>query len=141
MPRITVPAVTIRTTSDGEGYPQGIATGMGQSPELALLALKQQAQTQAKTTAARRTRPGFHRSSASASPPLSTSEIPPGGRPAGARQVDPSLHDESLEWRFEVVDVHLAPLLMEGGERGWLAYGTLLSEGEQPGAAGYWPKN
>jgi hypothetical protein len=136
MPRITVPAVTIRTTSDGEGYPQGIATAMGQSPELALSALKEQAQTQAEKVATGRSRPGFHRSSASASPPLRASETSSGGRPEAAL----SPHDEPQEWRFEVVDVRLAPALMEGGERGWLAYGTLLSDGEQPGAAGYWPR-
>jgi hypothetical protein len=53
------------------------------------------------------------------------------GRPA--HPDDPSFsHDAQLEWRFEVADVNLAPALMEGGESGWLAYGTLLSEGEQP---------
>jgi hypothetical protein len=47
--------------------------------------------------------------------------------------------DDPQVWRFEVVDVRLAPALMEGGESGWLAYGTLLSEGEQPPlAAGRW---
>jgi hypothetical protein len=116
MPRritITVPEVTIRTTSNSEGHPHGIATGKGPSPELALSALRQAAHDQAEEAAWR----------------YGSRLFPRIARPD---------HD-SGEWRFEVVDVRLVPALMEGGESGWLAYGTLLSEGEQPRVVGHRP--
>jgi hypothetical protein len=132
---ITVPAVTIRTTSNSKGHPQGVVTGMGRSPEQALLALEQEAQTQAEKVAAPH------------SPAAPASRLPSASRVSGRRVMsasgkstgrpahpdNPSFsHDAQLEWRFEVVDVRLVPALMEAGESGWLAYGTLLSEGEQP---------
>ena len=110
---------------------------MGLSPERALSALKQEAQKQAQEVAAGH--------SPSASPPgrtpASSPPSPSGGRSRSAsgrssgHAEDPDFHlprDDPQVWRFEVVDVRLAPALIEGGESGWLAYGTLLSEGEQP---------
>jgi hypothetical protein len=107
--------VTIRTTSDGEGRPLDIVTGMGLNPELALSALKKEARTQVENVAA-----GYR---ASIYHPVTASE-----------DADWRLEDlgKPQEWRFEVVDVRLAPALVEGGESGWLAYGTLLSVRKQP---------
>lgn len=57
MPRVAVSIVTIRTTSDSNWRPdskwpaQGIVTGMGLSPELALKELKQETQTRAEKVA------------------------------------------------------------------------------------------
>jgi hypothetical protein len=121
---------------------------MGLSPELALKALKQEAHTQAANAAAVHSPPVARSGRAPASSRPSPSGMS-GGRPGSAsgmssgrpaRAGDYLLPDDDPQvWRFEVVDVRLAPALMEGGERGWLAYGTLLSEGEQPPlAAGRW---
>jgi hypothetical protein len=120
MPRVTVPAVTIRTTSDSKGHPHGIVTGMSLSPELALIELKQGAQTQAEKAAR----------------PYSTTDPPPRVHPPPTAKVPPMgtrvpTTPLPKEWRFEVVDVRLAPAMIEG-KNGWLAYGTLLSEGEKP---------
>ena len=116
MPPITVPAVTIRTTSDGEGRPHDIVTGMDLTPELALSALKEQARTQVENEAAGRRASIYH--------PVSASEASAGGLLEAL--------DRPQEWRLEVVDVRLAQALMEGGESGWLAYGTLLTVRKQP---------
>jgi hypothetical protein len=138
---ITVPAVTIRTTSDSQGHPQDVVTGMGRSPEQALSALRQEAQTRAEEVAAPHSPAAFRPGSASVSRLPSASGMSSGratsasgmssGRAAPPDDASFS-HDAQLEWRFEVADVHLAPAVMEDGESGWLAYGTLLSEGEQP---------
>jgi len=48
MARITVPALTVRTTSDGAGFSHGIAAGTAIDPPRALAALKHAAQGQAE---------------------------------------------------------------------------------------------
>jgi hypothetical protein len=122
MPRIVVSVVTIRTTSDSPWraepkWPaQGIVTGMGLSPELALKELEQQTQTRAEKVAE----------------PYNTPDSPPiikEFRRQGRLPEDPA--DVPKQWRFEVVDVRLAPAVIEG-KNGWLAYGTLLSEDWRP---------
>ena len=139
MARITVPPVTIRTTSDGPGHPHGVATGLGPSPELALSALKQGAQAQADEAASR-----YERATAPAPRPASAPGAPSAGRPTSAAAVEGvgrgparALPGDSREWRFEVVGVSLMPGVIEGQQSGWLAYGTLISAGDHPGAAGY----
>ena len=131
--------MTIRTTSDGPGHPHGIATGLGPSPGLALSALKQEAQAQAEKAASR-----HERATAPVPRPTSAPEASSAGRRTSAAAVEgvrrgpaPPLPGDS-EWRFEVVDVRLMPGVIEGEQSGWLAYGTLVSAGKHPGAAGYW---
>jgi hypothetical protein len=124
MPPVTVPAVTIRTTSDSNWRALGIVTGMGLSPELALKELKQDSQTQAEKAAEPHSTPDAPARAPYHPPP--TAKVPTKGtRRATTPAVVP------MEWRFEVVDVRLAPAVIEG-KNGWLAYGTLLSEGEKP---------
>jgi hypothetical protein len=52
MARITVPPLTVRTTSDSTGSPHGIIAGTSQDPPHALAALKHAAQTHAEQLAA-----------------------------------------------------------------------------------------
>jgi hypothetical protein len=133
--------VTIRTTSDGPGHPHGIATGLGPSPGLALSALKQEAQAQAERAASR-----HERATAPVPRPTSAPEASSAGRRTSAAAVEGAgrgpalspLPGDSREWRFEVVGVRLMPGVIEGEQSGWLAYGTLVSAGKHPGAAGYW---
>jgi hypothetical protein len=132
--RITIPDVTIRTPSDGDGNPHGIATGIGLSPNLALTALQQAAQIRAEEEAARHEPDDFPPADARASRPPTGAELAAGGHRVAARP----LPEDPLEWRFEVIDVRLVPGVLVGGTAGWVAYGTLISEGDFPGAAGYW---
>ena len=89
---------------------------MGLNPELALMALKEQARTHIERVAAGRRASIYH--------PV----IAPEGSVDGLLEA----LGKPQEWRFEVVDVRLAPALVEGGESGWMAYGTLLSVRKQP---------
>jgi hypothetical protein len=126
MPRVTVHAVTIRTTSDSSGHPHGIVTGLGLRPEWALEELKQDAQTQAKNAAKLHSTRDAPRPSSDSH--VETAEERERGRklyPTRVKAPDPK------QWRFEVVDVRLVPAMIEG-KNGWLAYGTLLSEGKEP---------
>ena len=113
--------MAIRTTSDDAGPPEGIATGMGPSPELALSALQRAAQAAAGEAVA-----------------SAEGQIPRGF----AARVDQDLpHVRHLrERRFEVVDVRLVPAPVHGGESGWLAYGTLVSARRMPGPSAGDPK-
>ena len=97
---------------------------MGPSPELALKELKQDAQTRAENAAE----------------PYSTPDSPPPDsdpRPWTAPELEHGRRRPAVrvnvpkEWRFEVVDIRLAPAVIEG-KNGWLAYGTLLSESKKP---------
>jgi hypothetical protein len=130
MPLITVPAVTIRTTNDTKGHPQGVATGTGLNPDLALAALRQAAQIRAEEEAARYEPPdGLPAAGPPASRSLTGAELAPDDyRTAASPQ----------EWRFEVIDLRLAGGVLDRGAAGWVAYGTLISDGEHPAAAGYW---
>ena len=110
MTSTTDPAVAIRTTSDGAGPPEGIATGMGPSPELALSALQRAAQAAAREAVASaegQASQGF------------------------AGRIILGMPHALRKWQFEVVDVRLVPTAMEGGESGWLAYGTLTGRAVQ----------
>jgi hypothetical protein len=135
MARIALPPVRIRTTSDGDGHPHGVATGMGLSPDLALAALQQAAQIRAKAEAARHEPDELPPADTPHPRPLTSVELAAGGDRVAGRPVP----DEPQEWRWEVVDVRLVPGAVDGGAPGWVAYGTLVSEGEHPGAPGYWP--
>ena len=99
---------------------------MGLSPELALEELKQKAQTQAENVAKPHSTPDAPRP-ASDSRDWTEAELR-----IGRREVTtPAYVPDPKEWRFEVVDVRLVPAMIEG-KNGWLAYGTLLSEGKGP---------
>jgi hypothetical protein len=52
MARITVPPVTIRTTSDGRGRPHLVIAGIAVNPSLALSVLQERAQSAAEDIAA-----------------------------------------------------------------------------------------
>jgi hypothetical protein len=42
------------------------------------------------------------------------------------------------EWRFEVIDLRLQPGPDGDGGTGWVAYGTLISEGAEPWSGAFW---
>jgi hypothetical protein len=48
MPQITVPDVTIRTTSDGAGHAHGLVVGTGELLDVAMQALQAEAQARAR---------------------------------------------------------------------------------------------
>lgn len=99
MTRATGPVVTIRTTTDGGGYPHGVVAGMGTSPFLALEDLKKRAQATAERIVA------------------AEGEATDGADPRSG----------SLD--FEVAGVLLTSGLLEDGYPGWCAYGTLRTLG------------
>jgi hypothetical protein len=107
MARTTVPLVTIRTTSDGGGYPHGVVAGMGTSPFQALADLKKRAQAAAEQIVA-----------ASADAGSVDRELEP-------EEPEDDLPPVSLD--FEVVGVLLGSGLLEDGYPGWCAYGTLTT--------------
>jgi hypothetical protein len=98
MPKIDIPAVTARTTSDGAGRVHGVVTGSGPGPQQALDELRGRAQGEAARMAA-------ELQDAAGSGP-------------GA----------DVQWQFDVVDVRLAAGSLESGQAGWTAYGTLTSK-------------
>jgi hypothetical protein len=135
MPLITVPTVTIRTTNDSKGHPQGIATGTGLNPDLAVAALQQAAQIRAEEEAARYEPPdGLPAAGPPASRSLTGAEL----AAADDRLAASPLPGDPQEWRFEVVDLRLVAGVLDRGAAGWVAYGTLISDGEHPATAGYW---
>jgi hypothetical protein len=99
MARANGPVVTIRTTSDGGGYPHGVVAGMGTSPFLALEDLKKRARAAADQILA------------------AEDEITDGADPRAASR------------DFEVAGVLLTSGLLEDGYPGWCAYGTLREAG------------
>jgi hypothetical protein len=122
MPTITVPPITIRTTSDGAGYAHGLAAGTGPTVDAALAALADEAGRQAEeaaTAAETEAERGPHK----------IAPVPPRGVPVSGEADDTT-------WRFEVVDVRL----VAGREaaEAWCAIGTLRSDSERPGPASYW---
>ena len=119
MPNITIPDITIRTTSDGEGYVHGLVVGTGSSVDAAIIELAAEARRQAEEA-------------------RELAELPAGRTaPDGDEAVEFGYSSsEETPWRFEVVDVHM----VAGSEaaEAWCAIGTLRSEGARPGAASYW---
>lgn len=114
-----------RTTRDGGGYPHGVATGMGPSPEDALEALKQAAHRQANEIAAPHRVPP---------PTRDLSFLSASARRRAERRTaatEAVLPERPQIWLFEVVDVRLVSGQM-GERRGWVAYGTLLSKTGSP---------
>ena len=53
MPQITIPDVTIRTTSDGAGHSHGLVVGTGELLDAAMQALQAEAQARAEEAAVR----------------------------------------------------------------------------------------
>jgi hypothetical protein len=93
----------IRTTGDGAGRAFGIVTGMAATPDEALAELRRNAEAQAESL--------DHRT--------------PGEQRADRlRELDDPFESVPA-WQFEVVDVRLTVVVMDGGGNGWLAYGTL----------------
>jgi hypothetical protein len=136
-PRWVARVVRIRTTHDVGGPTYGVATGMGATPQLALDELQREARTLAQKAAQEAvsrgeqpptlyippgssptTRPAWQSPPPVSAPTARPAWEPPTTRPAW----------ETLDYRFEVVDVRLTPALMEDGGSGWLAYGTLAHE-------------
>lgn len=109
MPKILIPDITIRTTSDGVGHPHGITFGAGGTYNDAMIGLNQDAARMARETAE----------------PFEAAKGEHAGRPDAV-------------WRFEVVDVRLQPGPDDNGEPSWVAYGTLVSEGADPWASSFW---
>jgi hypothetical protein len=94
----TANVVRIRTTHDGCGPVEGIITGTGRTPELALAAVQRAAEklAQEKSEEFARSIVGIMRNMSGQAQDL-----------------------------FEVVDVRITAGAMEGEGSGWLAYGTL----------------
>jgi len=123
MTDVTIPDITLRTTSDGQAFAHGLAIGTGASVDQAVNALADEAQRQAQEI--ERERLEARRASRT------------GGRglPVPAAQ-----HDGAKPERwYEVADVRLAcdPADAARTER-WVAYGTLRSTRQRPGGGGYW---
>jgi hypothetical protein len=108
MPNITVPDVTIRTTSDGPGHPHGLIFGPGPTLDGAVMELRQDAGLRAREIAEQ----------------FSASTDEHADRPDAV-------------WRFEVIDVRFQPGPDDEGGPGWVAYGTLVSDGANPWASGF----
>jgi hypothetical protein len=133
--------VGIRTTSGGPGSAWGVVAGMGATPGQALTELKGEAESLlaqeagavretnavADAEAEEERAAGFERWRRTRRPAAEGfsrgEEVPPPFAYRGGRR-------EPEERRFEVVDVRLMPAQLEGGGSGWLAYGTLVREGE-----------
>jgi hypothetical protein len=115
MPNITIPDITIRTTSDGEGYVHGLAHGTGSSATAAIWALAASARRQAQI--------------------MAVAALAQAAAPHGDEAVEFRYGEDTL-WRFEVIDVRL--VAGSEGDEAWCAIGTLRSEGARPGAASYW---
>ena len=132
----------LRTTSGGSGPAEGIVTGMGATPEEALSGLWEPAKRLAReavqqvataAAAAQRAKGRRYIPSATMAPVAGSKEIsvpqvgatrqattPPGVTPA---QIAIEIRQD---WQFEVIDVRVAPARLDGGDPGWLAYGTLV---------------
>src|ERR1700727_2599918 len=112
MPQIRPTVTTIRTTSNSDGRPRGILTGMASNPEAALARLSKNARDYVTAGAESDLLSTYSTSGATSTPSVY------------ARM-------DVLEWRWEVVDVRLVPgpVGMESDETGtgWGAYGTLIS--------------
>ena len=121
--------VRIRTTHDADGRQYTIAAGMGATPEEALAELRRDANIRAQQAA--------NEAAAGGERPMVHLEepAPATGRPAYA--VDPPVvvTEYPAVLNFEVIDVRLTPTAMEGGDSGWLAYGTLAQDGKSPPAS------
>jgi hypothetical protein len=140
--------VRIRTTSDRVGYEIGIVTGMGATPEQALTELWRDAQARLQQPAEpTRRAEGAAKPHPVTSRPLGR-EPNAAGRRVGATRLgkDGRVQQSPVpsgpqELRYEVVDVRLTPVPVEGGKSSWLAYGTLAgeSESQQPGTIGRVP--
>jgi hypothetical protein len=102
MPKIDIPEVTARTTSDGAGHVHAVVTGSATGPQQALGELIARAQDEAARMAA-----GFREGNAGAPGP-------------------------DVQWHFEVVGVRLVPGPLDSGPAGWTAYGTLTSKTATP---------
>ena len=109
----TARVVTIRTTRDGTGRAYDVVMGLGATPELAMAALRIEAEK-----AAQRAVEG----TSAAKKAMSAAD-----QRAGIAFGEPMPQPQSGT-RFEVVDVRFTPSSMEGGGSGWLAYGTLASD-------------
>ena len=126
--------VGVRTSSDGAGKAYGLVMGVGASPERARARLWSEAEAQVARMAARPVNPagGTSASSVSVARPADQSSQGVGRRVAAVPLKPPSggsVRSGPPEWRFEVVGVRFAAGVLEGGESGWLAYGTLTLEG------------
>jgi hypothetical protein len=125
---VSVPDVKIRTTSDYEGHLYGLVHSSGRTPEQTLADLQLDAQHRAEAAAEQFSddHPDVVSASAYRESPLDWASD--GGRapirPSGPRAT-------SLVWRWEVVDVRLAPGPVDR-EPGWVAYGTLVAMTERP---------
>jgi hypothetical protein len=108
MPRIDIPDVTARTTSDRAGHPHMVVAAAGEGPMDALGGLAARAGAEAERIA------------------------------AGYRDDPENRGRPDAVWRFEVVDVRLVPGTVADGAQNWAAYGTLVSEGANPWAASFW---
>ena len=129
--------VGVRTTSVGAGSAWGVVAGMGGTPGQALAELRGEAESvlareagavreanaEADEKAEQERAEGFERWLKARPHAARGDEVPPHLAPRGPRR-------EPEERTFEIVDVRLVPGVMENGGSGWLAYGTLVREGE-----------
>ena len=137
--------VRVRTSSDGAGEAYDLVMGVGASPERALAGLRSEAEARVARMAEVSVKPAGGTAAGSSPPAHSSSGQGSGGgerrlgaTPLGRQpQSGGSVSSRPPERRFEVVGVRLAAGVLEGGESGWLAYGTLALEGgSKPGAGG-----
>jgi hypothetical protein len=132
VPRITVAAITIRTTAASHetggvlpaedaclspaGVPQGVAAGAAADPGSALDRMQQNAQALA-TERARL---------------LIQEHIEYADLCAKTGHSAPELTSDTFEWSCEIIDVRLTAGQLPDGRPGWLAYGTLVSRVANP---------
>jgi hypothetical protein len=122
MPRVEVPEVKIRPTGDSEGHVHGLVIGEGPDPHAATKELKEEARILAEGAAERYSA----RQGAYDSRPFTEEEMVHGRREAFTPR-----NEEPKVWRFEVIDLRLAPGPVER-QTGWVAYGTLVATTESP---------
>ena len=146
----------VRTTSGGSGPAEGVITGVGATPAEALAGLWEAAErparqavqrvAQAAVTAERAKRERQRREAvAMAVPTAGSGSSPEASVPqvSAARKattprgvtVPSGAIETRRDWQFEVIDVRLVPAQLEGGNSGWLAYGTLVWDVGFPSAA------
>jgi hypothetical protein len=135
--------VRVRTSSGGTGEAYDVIMGVGASPQRALAALRSEAREWVRRMAEAPVRPAEGTPTRSVTPAGRSHDrkVTGAGHVVRAEPIGPRAeerrkalreqrvaHSGQPERRFEVVGVRLTAGVLEGGESGWLAYGTLTDE-------------